>query len=188
MFKMKLIIFMLFSTFSVYALEVKQTELEFVASAEKLVEDLKKSLMTKLKEQMEQKGAIGAVEFCHTNAGPLAKNTAGDRLNHFKFGRTSHKLRNEKNQPTNWVAPYLEKFQGTFEGDSKTQGVIPRIMLVENKRAYLSPIYVKAQCLVCHGEAVAAPLKQKLTQLYPKDQAQGFKLNEFRGFFWVMEK
>ena len=82
----------------------------------------------------------------------------------------------------------MEIFHGTFEGDTNTQGVIPRVIQVDAKRAYLSPSYVKAQCLFCHGEAVAAPLKVILSQLYPKDQAQGFKLNEFRGFFWVMEK
>jgi hypothetical protein len=188
MFKMKLIIVLLVSSFSVYSLETKQTELEFVASADKLVEDLKSSLMGKLKEQMEQKGAVSAVEFCNINAADLAKTTAGERVKKLKFGRTSHKLRNEKNQMAKWIQPYMEKFQGTFEGDLKTQGVIARVIAVEGKRAYLSPIYVKAQCLVCHGEAVAAPLKEKLSQLYPKDQAQGFKLNEFRGFFWVMEK
>lgn len=169
-------------------ISIVMTDQEFVQNSEQLVNDLKAALMGKLKDEMTKNGAVSAVEFCNTNAAPLAKATAGDRIAQLSFGRSSHKVRNEKNHPSDWIRPYLTQFQNTFAGDKKLDGAIPQVIKVKNKRAYLSPLYVNAQCLVCHGEAVAQPIQQKIAQLYPKDQAQGFKLNEFRGFFWVMEK
>lgn len=159
---------------------------EFEAEARQLVIDLKSSLMKNLSEQMSKKGPLEAISFCHDNVIPIARSAAKERINKFEFGRTSHKIRNEKNAPQSWAVPYIKEFQGKFQGDMKKDFIIHR--LENSKRVYLSPLYVQAQCLTCHGENVSPELDKKIKSLYPNDKATGFKIGEFRGFIWVKEK
>lgn len=158
---------------------------DFEQEAPKLAQDLKTSLMKNLSEKVAKEGAVKAIPFCHENVKPIAKTAAGDRISKYEFGRTSHKLRNEGNKSAPWAEVYLKDFQGTFQKDGKK----PFFHKLENgKKVYLEPLYVQPQCLACHGENVASDVKAQLNQLYPKDQATGFKLGEFRGFIWVKEK
>ncbi|NOT80375.1 MAG: DUF3365 domain-containing protein [Bacteriovoracaceae bacterium] len=60
--------------------------------------------------------------------------------------------------------------------------------LENGKKTYIEPLFVQAQCLTCHGEGIAPNVAQKIKELYPNDQATGFKLNEFRGLVWIKEK
>lgn len=158
----------------------------FEAEAKKLATDLKSSLMKNLSQQIAKEGAVKAIPFCHANVGPIAKLAADERMSKYEFGRTSHKVRNEKNKADPWVLGYLEEFQGKFKDDIKKDYIIHRF---ENgKQVYLEPLYVQAQCLTCHGENINKSVKTELNKIYPNDQATGFKLNEFRGFLWIKEK
>ena len=58
----------------------------------------------------------------------------------------------------------------------------------DGKKAYMEPLYVGPQCLSCHGETLSGELKEKLNELYPNDQATGFKLGQFRGLIWIKQK
>ena len=40
-------------------------------------------------------------------------------------------------------------------------------------------------CLQCHGEAIAPPVAEKITKLYPEDKATGFREGDIRGAFVV---
>jgi len=158
----------------------------FQVEAERLAQDLKTSLMKNLSEQIAKDGVVKAIPFCHENVKLIARKSSADRFDKFEFGRTSHKLRNENNRPQDWITPYLKEFSGSFKGDIKKKYILHR---TENgKQIYIEPLYVQAQCLACHGQQVSNEIKRKLNQLYPKDQATGFKLNEFRGFIWIKEK
>ncbi len=158
----------------------------FEIEAKKLATDLKSSLMKNLSQKIASEGAVKAIPFCHTNVGPIAKSAADERMSKFEFGRTSHKLRNEKNQAMPWANSYLKDFQGKFKGDIKKDFIIHK--LENGKRVYLEPLYVQAQCLTCHGENLNKSVKMELNKFYPNDQATDFKLNEFRGFIWIKEK
>jgi hypothetical protein len=159
---------------------------DFQSEARVLASDLKTSLMKNLSEHLAEDGPVKAIAFCHGNVKPIAKTAAGVRIAKYEFGRTSHKTRNENNQPQPWAEAYLKEFQGTFKGDIKKEFILHK--LENGKQVYLEPLYVQAQCLVCHGENVSPEVKNNITKLYPKDQATGFKLNEFRGFIWIKEK
>lgn len=158
----------------------------FEVEAKELAADLKKLLMKNLNEKMEKDGNVNAIPFCHVNAVPILKGVAGDRIKKFEFGRTSHKVRNEKNSSQPWAKIYLTEFQGKLKGEVKKDSIIHR--LENGKRIYLEPLYVQAQCLICHGDNIAKDVQAQLKELYPHDKATGFKLNEFRGFIWVKEK
>lgn len=158
----------------------------FEVEAKKLATDLKSSLMKNLSQKIASEGAVKAIPFCHTNVGPIAKAAANERMNKFEFGRTSHKIRNEKNLAMHWAKSYLKEFQGKFKGDVKKDFIIHK--LENGKRVYLEPLYIQAQCLTCHGENLNKSVKMELNKVYPNDRATGFKLDEFRGLIWIKEK
>lgn len=159
---------------------------DFEIEAKSLASDLKSSLMKNLSERITKDGIQEAIPFCQLNVKPIAKKAAGDRINKFEFGRTSHKLRNELNSPQSWIGPYLKEFQGRLKSEIKKEFFIHK--LPDGKQVYIEPLYVQAQCLLCHGDNISENVKKKIAKLYPNDKAVGFRLNEFRGFIWVKEK
>jgi hypothetical protein len=158
----------------------------FEIEAKSLASDLKTSLMKNLSERIAKDGIVEAIPFCQLNVKPIAKKTAGDRIDKFEFGRTSHKLRNDLNSPESWVGPYLKEFNGKLRSEIKRDFLIHK--LPDGKRVYIEPLYVQAQCLLCHGDNISENVKNKIQKFYPNDKAVGFRLNEFRGFIWVKEK
>lgn len=156
----------------------------FRKEAEELSSSLKKSLMTEVSKKINQSGAVEAVPYCHANVKAIAKSAASSYLDKYTFGRTSHKIRNKGNTPEEWMIPYLEKFKTTKPGEMASAIHV----LNDGKRVYLEPLYVQPMCLSCHGESVSPEVKERITKLYPGDQATGFKAGEFRGILWVKEK
>lgn len=160
----------------------------FDTEAKSLVIELKRSLLQNLSREISKNGTESAIPFCHTNVKSIAKDAAKEKIKKYEFGRTSHKIRNEKNSPEAWLLPYLEKFQGSFFDQTKVNEYPIIGQLPNGKRFYAEPLFVNAQCLQCHGENLAKNVQEKIQVFYPKDKAIGFKLNEFRGLIWVKEK
>jgi hypothetical protein len=159
---------------------------QFEKEAKALASDLKTSLMKNLSEKIAKEGPVAAIPFCHANVKPIAKDAAKERMTKYEFGRTSHKLRNAANAPEPWAKKYFKDFEGKQKGEMKLEYFV--FTLPNSKRVYMEPLYVEAKCLLCHGNNVSKQIKEKIHELYPKDQATGFKLGEFRGFIWVKEK
>ncbi len=42
-------------------------------------------------------------------------------------------------------------------------------------------------CMVCHGADIADELSAKLDELYPEDQAKGFREDDLRGAFTITQ-
>lgn len=158
----------------------------FLTDAQSISSDLKKNLVKNLSAKIKKDGVAQAVPFCHSNVKSIAKSAVGDRLKNYQVGRTSHKIRNLQNTPAPWMEQYLNEFKGKTNKEIDKKYIVHR--LKDNKRVYLEPLYVQGKCLLCHGQAIAKPVETKISSLYPKDNATGFKLNEFRGFIWVKEK
>ena len=175
--KTSLILFCVFFTSSLLAQD-------FEPQAAALSKDLKQNLVKNLTDKMQQDGALPALEFCHMNVSALAKTAAGERMASLEFGRTSHKLRNPKNAPADWMLPYLDQFKITTI-KSPAKPVVHQFK--DGKKAYLDPLYVGPLCLTCHGSP-SKKMSAKVTSLYPEDKAVGFKLGEFRGMIWIKEK
>ncbi len=160
----------------------------FEKEAADLVKDLKLNLLVNLKDEMTKNGPISAIPFCHVSVSSIAKDAAKERVSKYEFGRTSHKLRNEKNAPADWIKADLKKFEGTFY-DKEKEASYPVVGKLPNgKKYYAEPLFVNAQCMTCHGEKLNTDLKDKISIFYPNDKATGFKLNEFRGLIWVKER
>lgn len=154
---------------------------DFQIEAAQALMPFKKSLMGKLKAGME-KGASDAVKTCNLEAPKITKEHSNGK---YLIGRTSNKYRNTDNSPQEWMKSVLAEYEKT---DGK-KPLAPRVIKLKNgKSAYVEPIYIKGLCLNCHGAKIQSDLEKEIASKYPNDKAKGFKLNEFRGLFWVTEK
>ncbi len=155
-----------------------QAELDAIDRAHAATDNIREHFKKALSAALAKKGTAGALPDCQIE-GPEAQ---GQILT---VGRTSHRLRNPKNAPKAWVKPYLEKFAS---GNPKD---IPPHVLVNlegGKYGYLEPVFVEPVCLACHGSGLDPEVTSVLAKDYPKDQATGFKVGDFRGLLWLEMK
>jgi hypothetical protein len=122
-------------------------------------------------------GPEAAIEVCRVRAPEIAAAVSGDGVS---MGRTAVRLRNRANAPKRWVDPLLAEYQAA-PSDTTSRAV----RLRDGKVGYVEPIHVKPLCLTCHGEDVAPQVLATLRDVYPDDQATGFRENDLRGLFWV---
>ena len=54
---------------------------------------------------------------------------------------------------------------------------------------FMKPIPVQEACLACHGGSkdIDEPVQAKLTELYPNDQAVGYRVGDLRGAFSIKQ-
>lgn len=134
---------------------------------------LKETLVTALATSPE-----AAIDVCSKEAPVLAARASTEAI---IVGRSAWKLRNPKNAPSKWVDGAMDVLSKGKPGVAASHTV----QLDGGRVGYAEPIWVQAECLVCHGEHVAPVLEKKLDAAYPKDAARGFKLGDFRGVFWA---
>ncbi len=137
--------------------------------------DLFGRLSTRLSEVIESQGPAAAIEVCSNEASQIAQSIG----NHHgvKIGRTSLKLRNQKNIAPKWAVDLL----------SESATDLQFLQINESTVGALIPIMLQKKCLTCHGpvDSLAPSLKERLANFYPADEATGFKEGELRGWFWV---
>jgi hypothetical protein len=138
-------------------------------------EELFTRLSGRLMNAMSTNGPAAAIEVCQVEAKSIAEEV-GKGAN-VKIGRTGVRLRNTTNQPPSWALKLV--------ADRTDTPVFAK--LSDERSVALLPIKLQAQCLMCHGpsEQISSDVKEKLTELYPQDQATGFSEGELRGWFWV---
>lgn len=134
-------------------------------------------LQSELKEAMKQ-GPVNAIAVCRDRAPRIASEAGSPNL---QLGRSSERLRNPANTPPAWVEPILE-YYASHPKDREARSVD----LGGGRAGYAEPIVVQPLCLVCHGEAIAPAVKEKLQESYPKDNATGYREGDFRGVFWAV--
>ena len=167
---MKTIILLLLSTNFVMASDFDKKAHDYTVK-------LEKNLGKELKGSMKKSGPEGALKHCHLKAQTITQALRADLV----IGRSSEKMRNPINAPKAWMNKAFEHF-------NKTNSKKPLSYKVEGKNAYFRPIYVKGICLKCHGDKFSKNLSDKISKLYPKDKATGYKAGDFRGLFWVKER
>ena len=94
-----------------------------------------------------------------------------------RIGRTSFKLRNDKNQPPQWAMSFVKN-----KIDQPTTVALP-----DDQLGVLLPIHLQPMCTLCHGtnEQVVPEVKTAIDSAYPTDQATGFSAGDLRGYFWM---
>ncbi|MBM7070713.1 DUF3365 domain-containing protein [Shewanella sp. 202IG2-18] len=124
-------------------------------------------------------GPIKGIDACNDQAAKIALANSSKQI---ILGRSSHKLRNPENAPEKWLVEPIKLFASGKQSQ-------PQLLKIDDEhQGFIEPIKIQAPCLTCHGTEIAKPISEKLTQVYPEDQATGFQLNDFRGIFWVKIK
>jgi hypothetical protein len=142
---------------------------------------LGKNLMNAINTQGTEK----AIEFCSTKAIVLT-DSMGTAFN-ATLKRVSDKPRNPLNMANDNEAAFINELK---EKVSKGEKMTPKFSESDGKITGYFPIETNALCLQCHGSKdldIKPNVLKKIAQLYPKDQATGYKENQIRGIFVVTQ-
>ncbi len=139
-----------------------------------------KALSTNLQNAMATGGVNEAINFCSVNAQPLTDSLSN--YHNATIKRTSHKIRNPLNAPTEQETAMLDQF---LSGANKA-------MIEGNKNgsiSFYSPIYTIGLCVVCHGQVwstIAENDYKVILEKYPEDKAIDFSVDELRGIWSII--
>lgn len=145
------------------------------------------ALKDALQQAMQNGGPVSGIAVCHDKAAQIATDLS--QKQDLLLGRTSLKIRNPANAPDNWELAVLKQFEAR-----KTQGEavdkLEFFAVIDDDQGqktfrYMKAIPTAALCLSCHGETLSPEVAAKLKELYPNDQARGFKEGDLRGAFTI---
>jgi hypothetical protein len=138
-----------------------------------------KQLKQTVQQGMKAGGPTAAIHLCNTQAPAIAAaNSQGD----WTVGRTSLQLRNPANAPDAWELATLKSFDQRLAA-GEPPAALEASMLENGEYRYMKAIPTGALCLNCHGSALVEPVKTRLSELYPADQAVGYQVGQLRGAF-----
>jgi len=155
----------------------------------KIIGSFAKDLLVELQGALAKDGAVAAIAVCNTAAPGIARKAS--EISGWKVGRTSLKVRNEKNAPDAWERRALEDFLAKA-GQGADVGKLEHSEIVSEGGArtlrFIKAIPVGEPCLTCHGAEVAPEVKAAIVKHYPNDQATGFRLGGLRGAFTLSRR
>lgn len=139
-------------------------------------------LSSELKEAMTKNGPDSALKYCNVNVIPITDSLS--KVLNAEIKRTSLKVRNPQNEPSEIENEWLQKFNDKTQTDA--------IIIAENDLYhYFSPIYTAPLCLKCHGNVgneIEEKNYQTIKALYPSDEATGFSSGDLRGMWSITFK
>ena len=160
------------------------TPMSALEIGKKIAMQTKSTLGSNLKQALNTKGTEEAVSFCSTSAMPLTDSMAISLNANIK--RVSDKNRNPKNKANDLEMEYINNAKNALMNN---QQVKPKLIKTDTGHTAYYPIITNNMCLQCHGDPdqdINPKVYAKTQQLYPEDQAVGYKSDELRGI-WVIE-
>ncbi len=157
---------------------------ENVAAARKLVKEFFGELKGELQTAMKAGGPVAAISVCNVKAAQVTYGVA--QRSGWDVGRTSLKLRQQKNQPDAWEMLVLKSFEARkAAGENLKTMEHSEVVTVAGKKTfrYMKAIPTAKLCLTCHGTEIKPEVDKSLQILYPDDQALGYKEGDLRGAF-----
>ncbi len=155
-----------------FSINSKATEKEAMNHIKKLGENLKSELIKAMKINPQE-----AVKVCNTKATKITSKISNKII---QVGRVSRRLRNPNNKIQRWMEKYIQEFE-----TKKIKNKFIAVNISDTKRGILMPIKTQGVCLKCHGQNISKNLHSTINELYPSDQAIGYKTGEIRGYFWA---
>jgi len=160
-----------------------QADTALLNEARVQTKQLAQQLQKTLKRSMQADGPVAAISVCNIEAPQIA---AGLSTGDWQVGRTALKIRNPANAANDWEVAVMQSFS-----EQLSAGVDPKTLEASKQEGdnfyYMKAIATGPVCLACHGENIAQPLAEKLDQLYPQDQARGFRQGQLRGAFTLIK-
>ncbi|MBS9462598.1 DUF3365 domain-containing protein [Flagellimonas sp. 389] len=144
----------------------------------------KKILGKNLMGTIQKKGTLEALAFCNERAYPLTDSMAYTHKALIK--RVSDKPRNPKNLAN---AIELEKIEYYKRVLASGESIIPIVESQDEVNHFYYPIVTNSMCLQCHGvpkQQIKPEVLTVLKDLYPKDMAQGYDVNQVRGIWSIV--
>lgn len=149
---------------------------------------LAKELKQGLQSSIAQGGLSAAVKSCRVLAPQVSQKL--EQSEALKAGRTAIKIRNPNNKASNWELKQLQGFEQALQNPAKSADKLESYRLVEFQQQtalhYMKAIPTAAICLNCHGEKLHGDVAKTIKQVYPNDQAYGFKVGDLRGAFSII--
>ncbi len=159
------------------------TVAELVLAARGRAAHLGASLMQALASAMDRGGPTAAIPVCSRMAPAIAERLSDDG---WTVGRTALRVRNPANAPDPWERRGLEAMAAAAAAGHDLDG-LERYEVVERDGVrtfrYLRAIPTAGLCLRCHGTDIAPDVRRRLAELYPDDEATGFRTGDLRGAF-----
>jgi hypothetical protein len=167
------------------SIELSQEEIaQYTTTGKSIAKSTFMALSGKLKQALKEGGVEDAAEYCNLVAIPLTDSLA--QLHNATIKRTSLKLRNPDNKPTDAELEMLNTYQARFAANTELKPEVH--MLDEETVQFYAPIKTQQLCLTCHGiigEELTQENYQTLKSLYPEDEATGYAENELRGMWSI---
>ncbi|MFS4415208.1 DUF3365 domain-containing protein [Maribacter sp. 2307ULW6-5] len=132
---------------------------------------------------IQKKGTMAALEFCNVQAYPLTDSMAtvyGARIK-----RVSDRPRNPENKASAKERKHIERFKLAL---ARGETYEPIVEEDGTDVHFYYPIITNTKCLQCHGvpnKDISSEVHQGIKQLYPKDLAVDYKVNEVRGMWSI---
>ncbi|MBT8393847.1 MAG: DUF3365 domain-containing protein, partial [Bacteroidia bacterium] len=99
--------------------------------------------------------------------------------------RASDKPRNPKNKANTIELEYINVFKDLLKEEKEIE---PIVVTQGNQQQFYYPIVTNSMCLQCHGEngnQLKTETYQNIKDLYPKDLATGYDVNQVRGIWSI---
>ncbi|WP_145107367.1 Tll0287-like domain-containing protein [Cereibacter sediminicola] len=146
------------------------------------IKHLQLSLQLALGYAMLEAGPEGAIQTCNLSALPMTDEISGAMG--AEIGRTALRLRNPANAPDEWEQEQLRVFEARLAA-GEPAAALEAVRQDETGIRFMKAIPMQDQCAVCHGTEVDPALQERITKLYPADEATGFRTGDLRGAFTV---
>ncbi len=179
---MKKILFLLAIALSSSAIAHEHEQ--FTQEGKAAIKEFAGTLKGALVSAMKSGGPIEAINVCNEVA-PTISAVLSKKYG-FEIARTSLKVRNPNNAADNWEKEILYQFEASKQQGEEIKTLFVSEATTQNETSELrmmKAIPTGAICLTCHGTNIEPTIQTKLDELYPEDQATGFKLGDIRGAF-----
>jgi Protein of unknown function (DUF3365) len=160
---------------------------DLMKSTKEVVDPMPEKLKAVLVGEIATNGAVKAIEVCSIKAPAMAR--AASEKTGWDIKRVSLKNRNPKGSADKWEKRAIKGFEQELKANSDAVLEKGEIVTIKGKHyfRYAKGLKTAKECLTCHGkeENIAKEIKEKLKEVYPKDRATGYDLNQVRGIISV---
>jgi len=162
---------------------------QFTQEGKAAIKEFAGTLKGSLVAAMKSGGPIEAISVCNQVAPTIAAELS--KKYGFEIARTSLKVRNPNNVADDWEKEILHQFESSKQQGNDVKTLFVSEAIIENDQHELrimKAIPTAGICLTCHGSNIEPKILTKLNELYPNDQATGFKLGDIRGAFTLKKQ
>jgi hypothetical protein len=157
------------------------------ARAVAAVKEFARTLQGELKAAMSEGGAPHAISVCNEKAPGIASSISAETG--YMLSRVSLKNRNPDQAASGWNKSVLEEFEARLANGEEIDKLVFKTIVTNEDGSQefrmMKAIPTGKVCLNCHGSEIKDEVTSKLDELYPEDNARGYKEGDIRGAFVV---